>query len=109
MTYSKREKHANYETFLERNEQESFIKEFWLFAKVKKLKPLYFNSLREEYRLQATDICITNANGTDPMSLVKYAIDLYKNSQKEGNDFDFVFCVFDKDDHANYKQAINEI
>lgn len=43
------------------------------------------------------------------MSLVKYAIDLYKNSQKEGNDFDFVFCVFDKDDHANYKQAINEI
>lgn len=37
MTYSKREKHANYETFLERNEQESFIKEFWLFAKVKKL------------------------------------------------------------------------
>lgn len=40
------------------------------------------------------------------MSLVKYAIDLYKNSQKEGNDFDFVFCVFDKDDHANYKQSM---
>ena len=74
-----------------------------------KTEPLYFNSLREEYRLQATDICITNAKGSDPMSLVKYAIDLYKNSQKEGNDFDFVFCVFDKDDHANYKQAINEI
>lgn len=70
---------------------------------------MYFNSLREEYRLQATDICITNAKGSDPMSLVKYAIDLYKNSQKVGNDFDFVFCVFDKDDHANYKQAINEI
>lgn len=74
-----------------------------------KTEPLYFNSLREEYRLQATDICITNAKGSDPMSLVKYAIDLYKDSQKVGNDFDFVFCVFDKDDHANYKQAINEI
>lgn len=51
-----------------------------------KTEPLYFNSLREEYRLQATDICITNAKGSDPMSLVKYAIDLYKNSQKVGND-----------------------
>lgn len=61
-----------------------------------KTEPLYFNSLREEYRLQATDICITNAKGSDPMSLVKYAIDLYKNSQKVGNDFDFVFCVLTK-------------
>ena len=37
------------------------------------------------------------------MNLVKHAIEEYKASQKEGNDFDFVYCVFDKDDHANYK------
>ena len=74
-----------------------------------KTEPLYFDSLKKEYRLQATDIRITNAKGSDPMNLVKHAIEEYKASQKEGNDFDFVYCVFDKDDHANYKQAINEI
>jgi hypothetical protein len=46
------------------------------------------------------------SSGSDPVSIIKHAEKLYKESQKENNAFDRVFCVFDKDQHGNYNTAV---
>ncbi|MBQ8706797.1 MAG: RloB domain-containing protein [Succinivibrionaceae bacterium] len=74
-------------------------------------EPLYFECFKEEYDLSSANIIVTDAsiNGSDPMSIIKYAEKLYKESQTENNAFDRVFCVFDKDQHSNYDTALREL
>lgn len=72
---------------------------------------LYFESLKQEYDLSSTNVVVTDASslGSDPMNIIKQAERLYKNSQKENNAFDRVFCVFDKDQHSNYDMAVRKL
>jgi hypothetical protein len=67
-----------------------------------KTEPLYFRDLRSAYRLSSANIAITPANGSDPMSIVDYAV-------ARLGDFDLVYCVFDRDTHATYLPALQRI
>jgi hypothetical protein len=69
-----------------------------------KSEPNYFNRLRHVYRLSSANVRITPANGSDPMSIVSFA-------ERELVDagYDRAFCVFDRDGHTNYAQAIQRI
>ena len=70
-------------------------------------EPLYFDSFKQEYDLSSANVVVTDASkGSDPVSIIKHAEKLYKESQKENNAFDRVFCVFDKDQHGNYDTAV---
>ena len=70
-------------------------------------EPLYFEDFKHEYDLSSANVVATDAsNGSDPVSIIKHAEKLYKESQKENNAFDRVFCVFDKDQHGNYDTAV---
>lgn len=70
-------------------------------------EPLYFESFKQEYDLSSANVVVTDASkGSDPVSIIKQAEKLYKESQKENNAFDSVFCVFDKDQHCNYDNAV---
>lgn len=70
-------------------------------------EPLYFEEFKHEYDLSSANVFVTDAsNGSDPVSIIKHAEKLYKESQKENNAFDRVFCVFDKDQHGNYDTAV---
>lgn len=72
-----------------------------------KTEPLYFEEFKHEYDLSSANVVVTDASkGSDPMSIIKEAEKLYKESQKENNSFDKVFCVFDKDQHGNYDKAL---
>jgi hypothetical protein len=44
-------------------------------------------------------------NGLDPKSLVEYALEEYRKDR----DFDFIYCVFDRDKHTTYDAAIDKI
>lgn len=69
----------------------------------KKTEPNYFKGLRDD--LQLTNIKITNCpTGTDPMSIVDYALELYSKDY----DYDNIYCVFDKE-HNNYQVALDKI
>lgn len=74
-----------------------------------KTEPNYFNGLIIEYKLSTADVLITTPKGSAPMSLVNYAISKYKQACKQKSWFDRVYCVFDKDNHANYQEAIDKI
>jgi RloB-like protein len=71
----------------------------------RKTEPYYFEGLRAAYRLSNANVQITPAaRGTDPISVVQYAEELL---QREG--YDRVYCVFDRNGHGNYEQALERI
>jgi hypothetical protein len=64
----------------------------------------YLRELCNDLRLSGASVIITPSHrGTDPMSVVTYAIDRHKT---EDEIYDRVYCVFDRDTHANYDQAL---
>lgn len=70
----------------------------------KKSETLYFEAIKTKYRLGNANIRVTSAPGTDPMSIVKYAEKLV-----EENGYDRAYCVFDRDNHSTYDQAITRV
>ncbi len=74
-------------------------------------EPLYFEGFKQEYDLSSANVVVTDASslGSDPMNIIKYAEQLYRESQAENNAFDRVFCVFDKDQHTNYDTAVRRL
>jgi hypothetical protein len=65
-----------------------------------KTEPEYLKGLQKFHRLSNANITIVPGDGNDPVSIVKHAL-------HAGGDFDRVFCVFDRDGHANYQQALD--
>jgi hypothetical protein len=66
-----------------------------------KTEPNYFRRLRDVYRLNSANIEITRADGTDPVSVVKFT-----EARLIQGEFDRAYCVFDRDGHANYSEAL---
>lgn len=71
-----------------------------------KTEPEYFEGLKNACRLSNTNIKVVPGDGNDPVSIVKHALEEYGRS---GGDYDRVFCVFDRDGHVNYQQALDRI
>jgi hypothetical protein len=69
-----------------------------------KTEPHYFSRLRVLHRLSSANVEILSALGTDPMSIVSYA-----NDRETGGEYDKIFCVFDRNGHSNYDEALNKI
>jgi RloB-like protein len=71
-----------------------------------KTEPEYLKGLQRTSRLSNANITILPGDGTDPVSIVKHALKLYR--QADGA-YDQVFCVFDRDGHVNYQQALDQV
>lgn len=69
-----------------------------------KTEPPYLKGLRTAYRLSNANIIIAPADGNDPVSVVKQAVETCRRSPGE---FDKVFCIFDRNGHANYQEALD--
>lgn len=74
-----------------------------------KTEPLYFRGLIDHYGLSSANVEVCGECGSDPISILKHARQRYREEKDAGDPFDKVYCVFDKDCHANYTQAINTI
>ena len=72
-----------------------------------KTEPYYLESFRNNLRLSNTNIRICGREcGSAPISVVNYALKEF-HANKGG--YNKVFCVFDKDKHASYDEAIVKI
>ena len=71
-----------------------------------KTEPEYLKALRKVLDLNPANVSIVAADGNDPVSIVREAIQTYRSDPGE---FDRVFCVFDRDGHANYQQALDMV
>ncbi len=69
----------------------------------------YFKKLIKYLKLNTINIEILDIKQTTPDSLFNRAKKLYSESKRQGNPFDRVYCVFDKDGHTKYQQTKNHI
>jgi hypothetical protein len=70
-----------------------------LVCEGKKTEPYYFEGLRIHYALNSVNISIRPADGSDPVSIVQFAL-------RHIDEFDRGYCVFDRDEHANFDTAL---
>lgn len=71
-----------------------------------KTEPNYFCALVSDLELNSANVEIDGGCDPSPKSIVEYAKRLYIAEKKTGNGFDKVFCVFDKDSHETYDDAL---
>lgn len=72
-----------------------------------KTEPNYFNGLKKHLRLKSANVEIVG-EGANPATIVKRAKKLDRQEKGKGDPFDKIFCVFDKDTHADYQQALSD-
>ncbi len=71
-----------------------------------KTEPRYFKELRKAFHLNPMNVVIANRrHGLDPLNVVDHALEEYEKDPE----FNFVYCVFDRDQHQTYHNALNKI
>ena len=81
-------------------------KKILIVCEGEKTEPNYFTEARQHYSLDTGIVEIRGDCGSDPMSIVNFAKTCYQDQRGKGDPFDQVYCVFDKDDHSTYKNAL---
>lgn len=66
-----------------------------------KTEPNYLIGLRNAYRLSNANIKILHASGTDPVTIVQFT-----QAEMAKDQYDRAYCVFDRDGHQNYDEAL---
>ncbi|MFN8769732.1 MAG: RloB family protein [Neisseriaceae bacterium] len=69
-----------------------------------KTETTYFNWLKKKFRLMSVRLEIVG-EGKDPLRVVEASVLRYNSSKKEGNQFDSVYCIVDRDKHKSLNQA----
>ncbi|MGA2654562.1 MAG: RloB family protein [Gammaproteobacteria bacterium] len=69
-----------------------------------KTEPYYLREFCDDLKLNNANIKILRA-GADPKKIVEMAIKEFNKT----NDYDCVYCVFDKDEHPQYDKALKRI
>jgi len=76
-------------------------------------EPEYLRGLARQVRAAVVELEIADSRGV-PLTLVTIARDLWKAARSRAKrekdaflDYDAVWCVFDKDDHPNFDQAVD--
>ncbi len=71
-----------------------------------KTEPNYFRALIDDLQLNTANIKIAkNTAGSSPRNVV----DTGRKEYKKAKDYDAVYCVFDKDQHPSYTEALDII
>lgn len=69
-------------------------------------EPQYFYGLRDELKLSTANIEVVGEEcGSNPVSVVNYAIERFRKNPI----FDRVYCVFDRDEHARFADALSRV
>ena len=72
-------------------------------------EPRYIRDLIKHKKLHATSVIVDGQCASDPMGVFRHARKLYDAAKGREEKFDRVYCVFDKDGHANYRDALDAI
>lgn len=74
-----------------------------------KTEPTYFRALCKDKRLTAAEVEVGPSEyGPDPRNVVDYAVDRKKEACNDKEPYDEVWCVFDRDEHKRFKEALNK-
>ena len=77
-----------------------------------KTEPRYFEEIRQEYHLRTANVRVLPGVGTQPLQVVSHAEKLFRMGEPGKGiyplSFDYVFAVFDRDEHSTYSQALDK-
>lgn len=74
-----------------------------------KTEPNYLQEFIDCLELNSANVEVDGSSGSSPVSVVQHAKNRYAEERRKNDAFDRVFCVFDKDTHASYAQALDEV
>jgi hypothetical protein len=74
-----------------------------------KTEEIYFTILCNVLRLSTTNIKVINPNKNTPEGLYTLAKSFLKTSEVEGDAYDRIYCIFDKDMHVKYQETKNNL
>lgn len=74
-----------------------------------KTEPHYLRELLDDLGIRPHVVCVAPNDGTSPKSVVSHALALYEKDDKAGDAFDQVYCVFDRDNHTTFDNAMQRI
>ena len=104
----KRKKRATQALARQRAKREPYAR-ILVVCEGKKTEPNYFNGLKNDLHLNSTNVEITGDSDPSPTSVVAFSKERYRDEEKAGFPFNRVFCVFDKNNHSDYEQALAQI
>ncbi len=71
-----------------------------------KTEPNYLKALIDDFQLNTANVVVANnIAGSSPRSIVNFALKEYRKEKE----YDRVYCVFDKDRHTTYDNALDRI
>ena len=74
-----------------------------------KTEPFYFDEMRVYLDLDSANIKIDGSCDSSPKSVVEYAQNLFTKEKNRAGNYDRVFCVFDRDQHETFADALEKI
>ncbi len=74
-----------------------------------KTEPIYFEEIKVTLELDSANIEIDGKCGSSPINVVNHAYRLYQQELSSGDSYNKVYCVFDKDSHSTFFDAIEKI
>lgn len=82
---------------------------FLIVCEGEKTEPNYLRALRGDLKIQPTLVDIVHPKDNSPMGIFTHAKEVYQQSKEQGDPYDQVYCVFDRDTHENFAEALNKI
>ncbi len=74
-----------------------------------KTEPFYFEEIKVLLEIDSANIEIDGSCGSSPISVVEHALLLFDRDRATGEIYNKIYCVFDKDRHASYDQALEKV
>jgi hypothetical protein len=90
--------------FLRGKENKSQKEKILIVCEGEKTEINYFEELKSKLRLSALQVSVHQSPRNCPLVLATYA-----EEKSRKNEFDKIYCVFDKDTHTNFENAKNKI
>ena len=82
-------------------------KRFLIITEKSKSEASYFQKLKEELKLSENEVTVVRSSGSSPRNVALTAARLIERAEKE--EYQVVYCVFDRDTHTTYDKAIEMI
>lgn len=79
-----------------------------LVCEGKKTEPIYFQDMVNDLGV-ARLVEIGKNDGSSPDQVVRRAVELFDEELRSGDAFDDVFCVFDRDAHERFDDAVSNL
>lgn len=74
-----------------------------------KTEPHYLRELLNDLHISQQVVRVAPNDGVSPDRIVEHALKLYEEDAKAGDAFDQVYCVFDRDNHTTFDNAMQRI